>query len=54
MKSDIDINGINSFHLDVLGNRNIGAGNGLGPCKVTYKRIEMKVPQIKAMKFGCK
>ena len=54
MKSDIDINGINSFHLDVLREiGNIGAGNAATAlAKLLDKRIEMKVPQIRVMKFS--
>jgi chemotaxis protein CheC len=54
MANDIDINNINSFHLDVLKEiGNIGAGNAataLG--KMLDKKIDMKVPQIRVMKFS--
>ena len=54
MKSDIDIKNINSFNLDVLKEiGNIGAGNAATAlAKLLNKRIDMKVPQIKVMKFS--
>ncbi len=54
MASDIDINSINSFHLDVLREiGNIGAGNAATAlAKMLDKKIDMKVPQIRVMKFS--
>lgn len=54
MASDIDINNINSFHLDVLKEiGNIGAGNAATAlAKMLDKKIDMKVPQIRVMKFS--
>lgn len=53
MANDIDINNINSFHLDVLKEiGNIGAGNAATAlAKLLDKKIDMKVPQIRVMKF---
>jgi chemotaxis protein CheC len=54
MASDIDISNINSFHLDVLKEiGNIGAGNAATAlAKLLDKKIDMKVPQIRVMKFS--
>lgn len=48
------ISELNSFHLDVLKEiGNIGAGNAATAlAKLLDKRIEMKVPQIRIMKFS--
>jgi len=53
MANVIGINDINNFHLDVLREiGNIGAGNAATAlAKMLDKRIDMKVPQIKVMKF---
>jgi chemotaxis protein CheC len=53
MANVIDLNDINSFHLDVLKEiGNIGAGNAATAlAKMLDKKIDMKVPQIKVMKF---
>ena len=54
MASDIDISNINSFHLDVLKEiGNIGAGNAATAlAKLLDKKLDMKVPQIRVMKFS--
>ncbi len=54
MANDIDISNINSFHLDVLREiGNIGAGNAATAlAKMLNKKIDMKVPQIRVMKFS--
>ncbi|MGI6124179.1 MAG: chemotaxis protein CheC [Acetivibrionales bacterium] len=54
MANDIDINNINSYHLDVLKEiGNIGAGNAATAlAKMLDKKIDMKVPQIRVMKFS--
>ena len=48
------ISGLNNFHLDVLREiGNIGAGNAATAlAKLLDKRIEMKVPQVRIMKFS--
>lgn len=48
------ISGLNNFHLDVLMEiGNIGAGNAATAlAKLLDKRIEMKVPQVRIMKFS--
>jgi chemotaxis protein CheC len=53
MANGIGISDINSFHLDVLKEiGNIGAGNAATAlAKMLDKRIDMKVPQIRVMKF---
>lgn len=53
MSNGLNINEINSFHLDVLREiGNIGAGNAATAlAKMLDKKIDMKVPQIKVMKF---
>lgn len=53
MTDNIGINDINSFHLDVLREiGNIGAGNAATAlAKMLDKKIDMKVPQIRVMKF---
>lgn len=54
MANDLDINNINSFHLDVLKEiGNIGAGNAATAlAKMLDRKIDMKVPQIRVMKFS--
>lgn len=54
MANDIDNNNINSYHLDVLKEiGNIGAGNAATAlAKMLDKKIDMKVPQIRVMKFS--
>jgi len=54
MANVIGIKDINSFHLDVLKEiGNIGAGNAATAlAKMLDKRIDMKVPQIRVMKFS--
>lgn len=54
MANGIGINDINSFHLDVLREiGNIGAGNAATAlAKMSDKKIEMKVPQIRVMRFS--
>lgn len=53
MTENISIDNIGNFHLDVLREiGNIGAGNAATAlAKMLDKRIEMKVPQIRVMKF---
>lgn len=53
MSDSIGLNDINSFHLDVLREiGNIGAGNAATAlAKMLDKKINMKVPQIRIMKF---
>jgi len=48
------ISGLNNFHLDVLREiGNIGAGNAATALAMLLdKRIEMKVPQVRIMKFS--
>ncbi len=54
MANGLNISDINSFHLDVLREiGNIGAGNAATAlAKMLDKKIDMKVPQIKVMKFS--
>ena len=49
-----NISGLNNFHLDVLKEiGNIGAGNAATAlAKLLDKRIEMRVPQIRIMRFS--
>lgn len=49
-----NISGLNNFHLDVLREiGNIGAGNAATAlAKLLDKRIEMRVPQIRIMRFS--
>ncbi len=54
MAEGLELNGLNSFQLDVLREiGNIGAGNAATAlAKMLDKKIDMKVPQIKVMKFA--
>ena len=54
MKDNLDMHAFNSFQLDVLKEvGNIGAGNAATAlAKMLDKKIDMKVPQIKVMKFS--
>lgn len=54
MADGLEINSFNSFHLDVLREiGNIGAGNAATAlAKMLDKKIDMKVPQIRVMKFS--
>ncbi len=53
MANSLEFNALNSFQLDVLREiGNIGAGNAATAlAKMLDKKIDMKVPQIKVMKF---
>ncbi|MCX7772494.1 MAG: chemotaxis protein CheC [Clostridia bacterium] len=54
MTNNLEVNSLNSFQLDVLREiGNIGAGNAATAlAKMLDKKIDMKVPQIRVMKFS--